>query len=339
LEVTVVTAKGIQRFRSGVDRATFQKVATKFRSEVTNPLRTHTTSYLAPAQQIYQWIIQPIRSTLIREGVNNLVFIPESGLRTLPYAALHSSKGFLVEDYSVGMMPSLSLTDKRYRDLRGDQVLLVGISQATGGLSPLPTVPTEVEYLLDRWKSGKVLLNNDATLANLQAARKTYPYRLIHLATHANFSLGQPSYIQLWNERLKLEDLRELGRNQNVDLLVLSACRTAIGSESAELGFAGLALQTGVKTAVASLWGVSDAGTTALMSQFYASLRQSPIKADALRQAQLALLHGDVRLGASEILGLPGRPVLGLPEGAVIDDRQLQHPYYWAAFTMIGSPW
>jgi filamentous hemagglutinin family protein len=339
LEVTIVTAKGIQRFRSGVDRKTFQKAATKFRSEVTNPLRTHTTSYLDPAQQIYQWIIQPIRSILIREGVNNLVFIPESGLRTLPYAALHSGKGFLVEDYSVGMMPSLSLTDKRYRDLRGDQVLLVGISQATGGLSPLPTVPTEVEYLLDRWKSGKVLLNNDATLANLQAARKAYPYRLIHLATHANFSLGQPSYIQLWNERLKLEDLRELGRNQNVDLLVLSACRTAIGSESAELGFAGLALQTGVKTAVASLWAVSDAGTTALMSQFYASLRQSPIKADALRQAQLALLQGNVRLGEQEILGLPGRPRLGLSEGAVIDDRQLQHPYYWAAFTMIGNPW
>ncbi|MEQ9553751.1 MAG: CHAT domain-containing protein [Coleofasciculus sp. G3-WIS-01] len=73
--------------------------------------------------------------------------------------------------------------------------------------------------------------------------------------------------------------------NPAVELLVLSACRTAIGSKEAELGFTGLAVASGVKTALGSIWQVDDAGTLALMSEFYTHLGETAIKAEALRQA------------------------------------------------------
>ena len=57
-----------------------------------------------------------------------------------------------------------------------------------------------------------------------------------------------------------------------VELLVLSACRTALGDEQAELGFGGLAVASGVKSALASLWYVSDQGTLGLMTEFYSQL-------------------------------------------------------------------
>jgi CHAT domain-containing protein len=123
-----------------------------------------------------------------------------------------------------------------------------------------------------------------------------------------------------------------------VELLTLSACRTSVGDVSAELGFAGLAVQAGVKSALASLWYVSDEGTLALMTEFYKNLRQAPIKAEALRQAQIAMLQGKVTIKGGELRGVRG----GIPVPSAIaqrGDQVLNHPYYWAAFTLIGSPW
>lgn len=119
---------------------------------------------------------------------------------------------------------------------------------------------------------------------------------------------------------------------------MLSACRTAIGDGQAELGFAGLAVQANVKSAIASLWLVSDEGTLALMAEFYQKLKTAPIKAEALRQAQLAMLKGQVRLEGGQLLYPSGRTTLP-PVLAELGDETLSDPYYWAAFTVVGSPW
>lgn len=84
--------------------------------------------------------------------------------------------------------------------------------------------------------------------------------------------------------------------NSPVELRVLSACGTALGSDEAELGFAGFAVQAGVKSALASLWYVSDEGTLRLTAKFYRPLRTAPIKAEALRQAQIAMRKGDIQI-------------------------------------------
>ncbi len=147
------------------------------------------------------------------------------------------------------------------------------------------------------------------------------------------------SYIQFSDTKLDLDRIGQLGwNNPPVELLVLSACRTALGDKDAELGFAGLALQSGVKSAVASLWSVSDVGTMALMSEFYQQLKNAPIKAEALRQAQIAMLKGQVYLERGELQSSRGSVSLP-PALANIEVENLSHPYYWAAFSMIGSPW
>ncbi|NEO87070.1 MAG: CHAT domain-containing protein, partial [Spirulina sp. SIO3F2] len=91
-----------------------------------------------------------------------------------------------------------------------------------------------------------------------------------------------------------------------------------------------------VKSALASLWQVSDLGTLALMNQFYGQLGDPAvtIKAEALRQAQLALLRGDASLASGEMNGMPLTPEL-----ARYADTDLTHPFYWSAFTLVGSPW
>ncbi len=169
-------------------------------------------------------------------------------------------------------------------------------------------------------------------------------FGIVHLATHADFQAGDTSnsYIQLWDSQLKINQLQQMGWQlpPQVELLVLSACRTALGDIDVELGFAGLAVQAGVKSALASLWYVSDGGTLALMSKFYHQLSQPDvtIKALALRRAQIAMLRGEAGVEDGK-LHLPGlQAPIPLPPG-LPEEQDFSHPYYWAAFTMIGSPW
>jgi CHAT domain-containing protein len=188
---------------------------------------------------------------------------------------------------------------------------------------------------------GKSFLNKDFTLDNLKSQRQQRPFGIIHLATHAFFQAGEPgnSYIQFWNSKLQLDQLRQLGWNDPpVELLVLSACKTGQGNEDVELGFAGLAVQAGVKTALASLWFVSDEGTMALMTNFYEQLKQSPIKAEALRRAQVAMLKGEIRLEDGKLV-TPNRVLPLPPELERLGNQKLSHPKFWAAFTMVGNPW
>jgi CHAT domain-containing protein len=237
-------------------------------------------------------------------------------------------------------MPSLSLTDTRYVDVKNTSVLAMGASQFVDQ-SSLPSVPVELATIVGKLWSGKSYLNSSFTLENLKAARNQVPYGIIHLATHAEFKLSNPknSYIQFWNSKLRIDQLRQLGLKKSpVELLVLSACRTALGDEQVELGFAGLAAQAGVKSVVGSLWYVSDEGTLALMSEFYDRLKQAPIKAEALRQTQVAMLNGEVRFEQGKLITSDGS--LALPSSlARLGNSNFSHPYYWSAFTMIGNPW
>ena len=338
LELVVVTAKQPPvRKRIGVTRSQVLQVAKTFRGEVVNPRKSR--SYLASSQQLYQWLVAPLEADLQERKVENLAFVMDSGLRSLPVAALHNGKYFLVERYSTGLMPSLSLTDTRYVDIKKASVLSMGASHFTNQ-KPLPAVPVELETIIKLW-SGKEFLNEGFTLDNLKTQRRQQPFGIIHLATHGEFKSGEPSnsYIQFWDSQLQLDRMRLLGfNNPPVELIVLSACRSALGDEQAELGFAGFAIQAGAKSAVASLWNVSDEGTLGLMTDFYDKLKKAPIKAEALRQAQKDMIAGRVRLEDGKLRISAGDVSLP-PELAKLPNHNLSHPYYWAAFTLIGNPW
>ncbi|HEY9669392.1 MAG TPA: CHAT domain-containing protein, partial [Coleofasciculaceae cyanobacterium] len=341
LKLIVVTADGkaIGRRVPNTTRAKVVKVAQTLRVNVTDP-RQPSKDYLPAAQQLYQWLVAPIESELQAQNIQNLVYITDVGLRSVPLAALYEGQRFLIERYSVGMMPSLSLTNTNYQDIKNSQVLAMGASQFTDQI-PLPAVPLELSLITPQLWQGKSYLNYAFTLDNLKSQRRQKPFGIIHLATHAHFMPGAPSnsYIQLGNSKLSLNQLRQLGwNNPPVELLVLSACRTALGDREAELGFGGLAVQAGVKSALGSVWNISDEGTLALMSEFYQQLKRTPTKAEALRQAQLAMLKGEVRVEGGE-LHITGKKVPLPPELAKLGDIDFSHPNYWSGFTMIGSPW
>ncbi|WP_041763159.1 CHAT domain-containing protein [[Leptolyngbya] sp. PCC 7376] len=115
----------------------------------------------------------------------------------------------------------------------------------------------------------------------------------------------------------------------NVDLLVLSACQTALGDELGDgkeiLGLGFQMQRAGAKSAIASLWSVDDGGTQVLMNNFYAVLANEPkiTKAEALRKAQVALVQN-----ADPITGATVENSLG---------KNLSYPYYWSPFILIGN--
>ena len=345
LQIILYTKDGqpIIKTIPAANRKNLIKVALKLRAQITNPSGRFTNNYLSAAQQLYDWLIAPISAELELANIDTLLFSMDEGLRTLPVAVLHDGSQFLIEKYSLSLIPSVSLMDTNYRPLQDTRVLAMGASEFIKQ-EPLPAVPIEIQTISQQLWQGTQLLNEKFTRNNLLNQRKNYPYRIIHLATHADFTSGKASnsYIQLWgNEQIKLDQVRELGWSQPaVDLLVLSACRTAVGDRNAELGFAGLAVAAGVKSALASLWFVSDEGSLGLMTEFYTHLNNAKIKAEALRQAQLAMLRGEVVIAEGELRGSGSRGVVVLPSALEnLENQNLSHPYYWAGFTMVGSPW
>jgi len=331
----------IRKLVPAATKTTLDNTVDEFHEMVTDI--TESRGYLPAAQQLYQWLIAPLESDLDALDIDTLIFCMDAGLRQLPMAALHDGKQFLIEHYSIGSIPSFSLTNTRYQPVKDAQILAMGATEFTD-LGALPTVATELKIITQTLWTGESFLNEEFTLSNLKTESRRQPFEIIHLATHAEFNDGNPSnsYIQLWDTKLRLNQVRQLEwyLPPPIELLVLSACQTALGSIEAELGFAGLAVQTGVKSAVASLWYVGDEATLSLMSGFYNQLRlpDITIKAEALRQAQLAMLREQVYFEGGKLTGIEALEV-ELPGLGSRANQRLSHPYYWAGFTIIGSPW
>ena len=324
----------------GADRQTLSKVTNQFFFAINNTAKNHSTSYLPAAKQLYKWIISPFESYLEAENIDSLLLCTGPGLRSLPFAALHDGERFLIEKYSVTRIPAFNLTDTNYNKIENKQILAMGASEFTN-LPSLPGVEVELSIITPKLWSGRKIINQDFTVENLKTEHKQGKFDIIHLATHSEFRSGFPSnsYIQFFDRRLNLDQIKTLDLdNPSVDLLVLSACSTAIGDEDAEFGFSGLAIQAGVKSALASLWAISDTGTVALMSEFYQQLQSTPIKTKALRQAQIAMLRGEVKVEESQLVG--SQITVPLPSRlAQLEAENLSHPFYWAGFTIIGNPW
>ena len=334
---------------------TEQKIITKIKDseikQVVNSLREEISlvplspNYrsLEASQKLYNWIVKPLEKVLQANQIDTLVFTMDAGLRSIPLAALHDGKQFLNEKYSLTLIPSFGLTDTRYIDVRNLPILAMGASEFEDAIS-LPAVPVELKRILTPPWRGISLLNEDFTLEKLKEIYQKQRFRILHLATHGKFVQGDvsQSFIQLSNEKLRLDQVGEVASELKwpapppVEMLVLSACETALGDEP-ELGFAGLAVQAGVKSALASLWQVDDVATLALMSEFYGQLSKTPLKSQALRKTQLAMLQGKVRIENNTLFLSEGKPI-NLPPNIVGSEKiDFSHPHYWAGFTLIGN--
>ncbi|WP_204105084.1 MULTISPECIES: CHAT domain-containing protein [Spirulina sp. CCY15215] len=322
-----------------------QETVKNLRRNITN-IRRVSPVYLESAQQLYQWVIAPLEEELRNREIDTLVFSMDSGLRLIPISVLHDGEQFLMEKYNISVIPSFGLTDTGYFDVRKRKLLAMGATQFRDQ-NPLPAVELELEAIAQTSWQSEIFFNAEFTVENFIKENRLGQFGIIHLATHGEFKPGEieNSYIQFTDRRLNLFELRQLAKSLGwtdgdrplIELFVLSACQTAVGDESAELGFAGLAIQVGVKSALASVWRVSDLGTLALMGEYYQQLAQTPIKVQALRQAQLKLLKGETRISEGKLQFSNGSRIPLPPALQGQTDANLSHPFFWSSFIAIGN--
>ena len=318
------------------------RIIDDFNRNIRSSRKINSKSYLPSAKLLHKWLIEPIESELEAASIDTIMLCSGSGLRSFPFAALYDGDRYLIEKYSLVRLPALNLTDISYKPDRSStmSVLAMGASEFAD-LPPLPGVEVEIPTITPQTLPGKAMLNDDFTVENLKAQHQANSFDLIHLATHAEFNpgLAANSYIQFGNSKIGLDEIEQLNLdNPPVDLLVLSACKTAVGNKQAEFGFAGLALQTGVRSALASLWSIDDAGTVALMGEFYQNIKAGSSKALALREAQTAMLQGKVYLEEGHLRSTRGK--IDLPPTLTTSQyNDLSHPFYWAGFSLMGNPW
>ena len=323
------------RVREGNQEALF-KIIKQFHQQIQSP---QSSAYLETAQDLHEIMIQPVKYHLLKENIDTLILCVGPKLRSFPFAALHDGENFLIENYAMTRIPGFNLTNWDYKRLDDAQMLAMGASEFAND-KPLPGVAAELATLIPQVWQGKSFLNEEFTVSNLKKQRQTYPYSIVHLATHAQFKPGDPSnsYIQFSDTQLNLKQIKELNWNEPlVELLVLSACDTALGDINAELGFVGLALQSGVNSAVGSLWRASDIGTLGMMSEFYWQLKENSLKAEALRQAQIAMIQKQIRWREGQ-LETPRKDISVSSELMTLEGLDLSHPYYWSGFSLVGNP-
>jgi CHAT domain-containing protein len=339
LELMLVTPDNqvVMKEIRGADSKTLELIISQLNTALND--RT-STKYLPPAKQLYRWLFEPLESYLAAENIDTLLLCTGPSLRSLPFAVLHDGERFAIEKYNLSRIPAFNLTDTSYQALSDRRVLAMGASTFSDN-PDLPGVEVELDTITPKLLPGRRMLNQEFTIENLIKEHKQGKFNIVHLATHSEFKPGAPSnsYIQFNNRKLTIDQIDNLNlSNPPVDLLVLSACKTALGDKEAEFGFAGLAMQAGVKSALASLWSINDTGTLALMSEFYQQLRLNPIKAEALRKAQLAMLKGNISI-QGKTLKTSDLSIPLPPEITESEQPDLTHPYNWAGFTIIGNPW
>lgn len=274
--------------------------------------------YLPQSQKLYDWIIRPLADDLADSGVDTLVFVLDGELRNIPMAALNDGDQFLLEKYSLALTPGLQLVNPTPLQDQTLSVLTAGLSESRLGFSALPNVVEEVNQIQQTVPTAAVLLNDTFTVKSLKDSLAFSGAPIVHLATHGQFSSSnEETFVLTWNDRLDINTLNnllqtsELNENGPIELLVLSACETATGDKQAALGMAGMAVRSGARSTIATLWQVNDEATALLMSELYDQLaNQQLTKAEALRQAQLTVLQ---------------------------NPQYRRHPYYWSSYILVGN--
>ena len=277
----------------------------KFRlgEEYIRPLeRTFLEATQAHLEELYSLLIAPVRGQL---NADHLIIVPHAFLHYLPFHALSDGTRYLIDDFSISYAPSSSIfavcQEKREASAGGTLVLAVPDARA-------PYIAEEASFVASAMGDSRLFVGAEATEEQL---RKFGPEsRYIHIATHGYFRQDNPMFssIRLGNSLLSLFDLYQL--QFNAELVTLSGCGTGmnvvIGGDEL-IGLVRGLLYAGAQTLMVSLWEVHDQSTAEFMGDFYRNYKAQANKANALRQAVMKL------------------------------KEKHRHPYYWAAFALVGK--
>lgn len=308
-EILIETGGQLRRFSAPVSRGELTATVRKLRIGIERP--NAGDQYRPSAQTLYRWLLADAAPWLASEKVNTLVFVPSGPLRTVPLAVLLDGNQFLIERYAIATTPAITLIPTLSIPT-SNRVLIAGLTKSVQGFAALPSVNNEIRDIGAIFPN-QSLEDETFSLSSIRADLSAPNFSVAHLATHGEFSADhRKSFILTFDGRLTMDGLQtSLGRRQDpLDLLVLSACSTAAGDDRAALGLAGVAIQSGAKSALASLWSISDEATSSLMVSFYKSRKAGgETKAQSLRDAQIALLRSPT----------------------------YSHPSYWAPYLLIGN--
>jgi CHAT domain-containing protein len=266
----------------------------------------------------YKWIIKPFETELKQANPDVLIFTHDSILRNLPMAALSNDQGFLIEKWAVVSSIGVKSTSKP-AEKSEPKALVFGLSKPKQqSWSTLEMVVPEVKAV-NQSVDGKKFLNQDFTQGNLRKQLQQDNYSVVHLATHGYFgSSAEDSFILAYDQKIDLLELDDILRQakENPNLLVLSACQTAIDSDLAFLGLAGIAAKSGINSTLGSLWEVNDQIQSEVMREFYSDIK-SDLSNPTSRQSQ--------------------RYAIALQKIQIEQINLLIHPKIWAALTLIGD--
>ena len=316
LEIIVaLPGQPLRHITAPVSQKELSRTLQILRSNLINPWGSNS---LESAEKLYNWMIRPIAGELAKSNIKTLVFVLDGELRNIPMSVLHDGSDYLIQNYSISVVPSLELVDPKPLSLEQLEIFVAGISLARQGFIALPNVEVELEGIQSQ-VSTQVMLNQSFTESNFQQTVDSTSFSLpvLHIATHGQFSSNaKDTFILTWDDRINADELetllsrRDRENSDAIELLVLSACQTAEGDKRAALGLAGFAVRAGARSTIGSLWSVSDEATAVLMSRFYQELANPTVqKSEALRRAQEALLS----------------------------DPNYQHPFFWAPYILVGN--
>lgn len=267
---------------------------------------------LPHAQALYKKLIAPILPKLDRP---RLTFVSHGVLHYVPLAALHSGGEYLIDKFTVRLLPSASVM----KYLRGGDIQYAA-GALTLGNPDLGDPRLDLEFAQQEAIAiAKMVPQSRAFLrkeANETALRKYgQGFRYLHFATHGEFKADDPLASALILSKDEQGDglltvSKLYSMRFDTDLVTLSACETGLGKIASGDDVVGLTrgfLYAGAATIVASLWKVDDQATSDLMRAFYTNLSQTG-KLDALRRAQLEL------------------------------KGKYPQPFFWAPFQLLGNP-
>lgn len=267
--------------------------------------------FMDSSRRLYARLFKPIE---LQVNQKNLTIVSHGALHYLPFNALHDGKDFLIDRYSIRVMPSASamkyLVSKKAN--KSGDILVFGNPDLGDSRYDLAFAEKEALDVAKTKSKSKVFLRKDATVGAFAKYAGSFSY--IHLATHGRFDPASPLKSALLlspeagsNGMLTADKLYSL--ELNADLVTLSACETGLGKIANGDDIVGLTrgfLYAGSSSIVASLWKVDDLATADLMTMFYTNMKTLD-KREALRQAQLQT------------------------------KKKYDHPYYWAAFQLTGN--
>jgi CHAT domain-containing protein len=313
VELLVSLPSGLKRYRSDVGLNELTREVRLFRRGIER--FDGQEKYLEQGHRLYSWLIEPVVHDLEAEDIDTLVMVPDGPLRTIPMSSLYDGERFMIERFAFATTPGLMLTDPQPLQRENVETLAVGLTEAVQGFSALPNVGAELDNITKLFPA-TTYVDEQFRGEQIENEIARGDYSIVHVATHGQFDSDHTrSFLLTYDEKLTMDELREtIGArrfsDEPVELLVLSACETAAGDDRAALGLAGVALQAGARTAVATLWFINDESTADMVSEFYRQLDSAGLsKAEALRAAQLSLL----------------------------EQPRYRHPSYWAPFLLIGN--